>query len=123
MHQNIAVILWQFKYSKNSFAVIGPGLNEPYARASQILFSQIEEEIEEVTEYDATDLDDKKVITTKTSKPTTVSTTPLNAIRSGIDCVLADMSDETDKKVPFPEFGVDIVFRKGDFTFLLNQGK
>ena len=69
-----------------------------------------------MTEYDAT-APDKKVITTKTSKPTTVSTTPASAIRGDIDCVLADLSgDDENKKVPFPEFGVDIVFRRGELV-------
>ena len=83
--------------------------------------SQIEEEIEEVTEY----LDDendqqlhrsydesvtypidttvKTVVTTKTSKPMTLLSTPYPAIRGDIDCVLADISpdrEDDERKVP-----------------------
>ena len=66
----------------------------------------------------------KKVITTKTSKPTTVLSTPYPAIRGDIDCVLADLSHDRkadQQRVPFPEFGVDIVFRKGK-KFLSDKG-
>ncbi len=62
----------------------------------------------------------KKVVTTKTSKPTTVLSTPYPAIRGDIDCVLADLSHDRKadlQRVPFPEFGVDIVFRKGKKDF------
>ncbi len=107
-----------------------------FINVEKFLF-QIEEEIEEVTEYvdddDASTLVDrssktpkKKVVTTKTSKPTSVLTTPYPAIRGDIDCVLADLSNDVDDKdaVPFPEFGVDIVVRKGwlfsFFTLLFN---
>ena len=66
----------------------------------------------------------KKVVTTKTSKPTSVLSTPYPAIRGDIDCVLADLSNDVDDKdaVPFPEFGVDIVVRKGltFFTLVFN---
>jgi hypothetical protein len=90
------------------------------------LFIQIEEEIEEVMEYDlnvnnndvkSDDVKMKKVVATKTLKPTTISSTPIDAFRGDIDFVLADLSQEKEKgKVPFPEFGVDIVFRKGAIT-------
>ena len=97
--------------------------------------NQIEEEIEEVTEYLDEDNDQqltrsydesvtypvdatvKTVVTTKTSKPTTLLSTPYSAIRGDIDCVLADISPDRaddERKVPFPEFGVDIVVRKGN---------
>jgi hypothetical protein len=52
------------------------------------------------------------VTTTKTAKPATIVTTPFPGIHGDIDCVLAELSDDKEK-VPFPEFGVDIVFRKG----------
>jgi len=46
------------------------------------------------------------------------------AISCGIDCLLAEICLENTEstKVPFPEFGVDIVVRKGNF-YLCIQGK
>jgi hypothetical protein len=46
-----------------------------------------------------------------------------SAIRGDIDCVLADLSHDCiadQQRVPFPEFGVDIVFRKGKKAPLQN---
>ena len=60
------------------------------------------------------DVAKKKVVSTKTMKPTTIRATPADAFRGDIDFVLADLGeDREEEKVPFPEFGVDIVFRKG----------
>lgn len=47
---------------------------------------------------------------------------PDPAISCGIDCLLADICLENSEssKVPFPEFGVDIVVRKGNHFIFTN---
>lgn len=75
---------------------------------------QIEEEIEETTAYQSEDEVTSKVVKTTIAQTSTLSKYPS---MHSIDCVLADIV-EFEKGIPvcFPEYGLDLVERKGKFT-------
>ena len=81
---------------------------------------QVEEEIQEVTEfqpYDDCDLlheEDQRLVTTTvksggTKKKTLLSGDP--SLGHSVDCVLAEIDHERDERaaVPFPEYGADLL--------------
>ncbi len=72
--------------------------------------SQIEEEIHELTEYQTTDDESghcNSVVTLKTTPKVLISKYPS---MHSVDCILAELNHgEVRGKVPFPEYGVDLV--------------
>ena len=80
------------------------------------IFLQIEEEIEEITEFVSDTEQDSSCTVGKsvTKSGPYLSNGPL-ILHSSVDCILAELNSTdgvenlSERQVPFPEFGVDIV--------------
>ena len=88
---------------------------------------QIEEEIEEITEY----ISDKEEGCNAEDEASKSPTTTRTLTKSGpwlskdpsmqsVECILAELNTELQREsaVPFPEFGVDIILHHKDFSEL-----
>ena len=83
---------------------------------------QIEEEIEEITEY----VSDKEEGEESSSNPTTTRTLTKTGpwlskdpAMQSVECILAELNTELQREssVPFPEFGVDIILHHNNKDF------
>jgi len=74
---------------------------------------QIEEEIEEITEYISDKENPEKSENIVKSVTTSGPWLSTSGLHSSVDCILAELDSEkfteNSEKIPFPEFGVDIV--------------
>ena len=86
---------------------------------------QIEEEIEEITEY-VSDKEGEDSDPNPTTTRTLTKTGPWlskDPAMQSVECILAELNTELkrEKSVPFPEFGVDIILhhKEGMYTYLI----